>query len=232
MKLKIKLFIFKIQNIIIILKSKRIKKKIKKNFSDKKKIFEKTLLKREFSQKWFLNNFEIFHHFFPKDYNKKFEYLEIGSFEGLSTLNVLYNYKNAHVISIDLWDVPNKNSEALEVDFSEVERRFDKNLSEFDFLKIKSDSVVSMRQLAKQNRKFDIIYIDGSHNGEDILSDAIESFKLVNLNGIIILDDIVNINDKIKKQSFEGFNSFLKFYKNQIKLIYLSKIAVIKKVDY
>ena len=49
MKLKIKLFIFKIQNIIIILKSKRIKKKIKKNFSDKKKIFEKTLLKREFS---------------------------------------------------------------------------------------------------------------------------------------------------------------------------------------
>ena len=150
----------------------------------------------------------------------------------MSTLNVLYNYKNAHVISIDLWDVPNKNSEALEVDFSEVERRFDKNLSEFDFLKIKSDSVVSMRQLAKQNRKFDIIYIDGSHNGEDILSDAIESFKLVNLNGIIILDDIVNINDKIKKQSFEGFNSFLKFYKNQIKLIYLSKIAVIKKVDY
>ena len=139
----------------------------------------------------------------------------------MSTLNVLYNYKNAHVISIDLWDVPNKNSEALEVDFSEVERRFDKNLSEFDFLKIKSDSVVSMRQLAKQNRKFDIIYIDGSHNGEDILSDAIESFKLVNLNGIIILDDIVNINDKIKKQSFEGFNSFLKFYKNQIKLIYL-----------
>ena len=144
----------------------------------------------------------------------------------------MYNYKNAHVISIDLWDVPNKNSEALEVDFSEVERRFDKNLSEFDFLKIKSDSVVSMRQLAKQNRKFDIIYIDGSHNGEDILSDAIESFKLVNLNGIIILDDIVNINDKIKKQSFEGFNSFLKFSKNKIKLIYLSKIAVIKKVDY
>ena len=59
----------------------------------KKKSFEEMILKKEFKEKWFLNNFEIFHYFFPKDYEKKFTYLEIGSFEGLSTLNVLYNYK-------------------------------------------------------------------------------------------------------------------------------------------
>tara|TARA_Y100000996_G_C22415937_1_gene599329 strand:- start:327 stop:902 length:576 start_codon:yes stop_codon:yes gene_type:complete len=190
------------------------------------------ILKKNFKQKWFLNNFEVFHYFSPKDYEKTFAYLEIGSFEGLSALNVLYNYKNAKVFLIDLWSEANKNSEGLKVNFSEVEERFDKNLSEFSFLKIKSDSVIAMRQLAKENKKFDIIYIDGSHNGEDILSDAIEGFKLLNLNGIIIFDDIVSTNQGISKQSFEGFNSFIKFYNNEIKLLYLSKIAVIKKINY
>ena len=135
-------------------------------------------------------------------------------------------------VCFDLWSEANKNSEGLEVNFLEVEKRFDKNLSEFSFSKIKSDSVISMRQLAKENKKFDIIYIDGSHNGEDILSDAIEAFKLLNLNGIIIFDDIANTNQEISKQSFEGFNSFIKFYNNEIKLLYLSKIAVIKKINH
>jgi len=232
MKFEFKLIIFKIKNILTIIKSKRLKKKIKKKFSLKKKSFEEMILKKNFKQKWFLNNFEVFHYFFPKDYEKKFTYLEIGSYEGLSALNVLNNYKNVKVFLIDLWSEANKNSEGLEVNFLEVEERFDKNLSEFSFSKIKSDSVIAMRQLAKENKKFDIIYIDGSHNGEDILSDAIEAFKLLNLNGIIIFDDIANTNQEISKQSFEGFNSFIKFYNNEIKLLYLSKIAVIKKINY
>ncbi len=231
MKLKIKLFLFKLKNIFTIIKSKRLKKKIKKIFSLKKALFEEIILKKEFKQKWFLNNFEIFHYFFPTDYEKKFTYLEIGSFEGLSTLNVLYNYKNAKVFSIDLWNKPNKNSEPLNVNFLDVEKRFDKNLSDYSFFKIKSDSVIAMRQLAKEDKKFDIIYVDGSHNGEDILCDAIECFKLLNLNGIIIFDDIININQEISKQSFEGFNSFFEFYKDEIKLEYLSKIAIIKKIN-
>ena len=37
--------------------------------------------------------------------------------------------------------------------------------------------------LLEQN-KFDFIYIDGSHNGEDILSDAIEAFKILKVNEI------------------------------------------------
>ena len=222
----------KLKYFVYYYKSKILKKKCKKNYKDQKIQFEYDIKEKSFSNKWFLNNFEVFHYFFPKDYEKKFTYLEIGSFEGLSALNVLYNYKNVKVFLIDLWSEANKNSEGLEVNFLEVEERFDKNLSEFSFSKIKSDSVIAMRQLAKESKKFDIIYIDGSHNGEDILSDAIEAFKLLNLNGIIIFDDIANTNQEISKQSFEGFNSFIKFYNNEIKLLYLSKIAVIKKINY
>ena len=45
------------------------------------------------------------------DLNKNFSYLEIGSYEGLSALNILYNYPNSKVTTIDLWNQSNINSE-------------------------------------------------------------------------------------------------------------------------
>ena len=108
----------------------------------------------------------------------------------------------------------------------------DKNLDGYNVLKIKGDSVSSLRSLLRKKKKFDVIYIDGSHNGEDVLSDAIESYKLLNLNGLIFFDDLMNINYNINIQSFEGFNLFLNLFKKKIKILFLSRIAVIKKVSY
>ena len=87
-----------------------------------------------------------------------------------------------------------------------------------------------MRELLKKEQSFDFIYIDGSHNGEDILSDAIESYKLLNTEGLIIFDDVVNTNTNISIQSYTGFEKFCQIYKNQIKVLYLRNIAVIKKI--
>ncbi len=39
------------------------------------------------------------------------------------------------------------------------------------------------------NLEFDFIYIDASHEPEDVLDDAIGSFKKLKPNGIIIFDD-------------------------------------------
>ena len=166
----------------------------------------------------------------PRDYNKKFSYLEIGSYEGLSLLNILYNYKNSDVTAIDLWGESNVNSESLNVNFSEIENRFNKNLEGYDYIKIKNDSVIALRELLQKKKLFDIIYIDGSHNGEDILSDAIESYKLLNLRGILIFDDVVNANKNINIQSYIGFEKFCEIYRKKIKVLYLKNIAVVKKI--
>ena len=56
-----------------------------------KEDFKNYIASKKFSQKWFLNNFEVFKHYLPKDLNSNFSYLEIGSYEGLSALNILYN---------------------------------------------------------------------------------------------------------------------------------------------
>ena len=226
---KINLLLFKLKNLIIITKSRVLKKKIKSKYSVIKKKFENLIETKNFSKKWFLNNFEIFHHYLPKDTAENFAYLEIGSYEGLSALNILFNYKNAKVTAIDLWTESNINSESLNVNFNEIEGKFIKNLDGYEYNKIKSDSVIALRKLLKKNSKFDFIYIDGSHNGEDILSDAIEAYKLLNTGGFIIFDDVININRNISIQSFVGFEKFCQIYKKKIKILYLKNIAVIKK---
>ena len=145
--LNIKLFLFKFKNLIIIFKSRILKKKIKLRYEIIKKRFENYINSKNFSQKWFLNNFEVFHHYLPKDTDKNFSYLEIGSYEGLSTLNILYNYKNSKVTTIDLWGESNINSESLNVNFNEVEDRFNKNLEGYEYSKIKNDSVMALRAI-------------------------------------------------------------------------------------
>lgn len=225
--LKIKLVLFKLKNFFVILKSRLLKKKLN---SRQKSFFVEYIEKKNFSQKWFLNNFEIFHHYLPKNLDTNFSYLEIGSYEGLSALNILFNYKNSKVTTIDLWAESNINSESLSVDFNEIEKRFDENLEGYKFNKIKNDSVVALRELLKKRIYFDFIYIDGSHNGEDILSDAIESYKLLNMGGIMIFDDIVNTNKNINIQSYTGYESFYAIHKKNLRVLYLKNIAVVKKI--
>jgi len=229
--LKIRLFLFKLKNFIIIIKSRILKKKIKSKYKIIKKNFEKFIEKKSFSQKWFLNNFEVFHYYLPKNPDTSFSYLEIGSYEGLSALNILFNYKNSKVTVIDLWEKSNINSESLNVNFNEVEEKFNKNLDGYKYSKIKNDSVIALREVLKKNFNFDFIYIDGSHNGEDILSDAIESYKLLNMEGIIVFDDVVNVNKNISIQSYKGFEKFCQIYKKKIKVLYLKNIAVVKKIN-
>jgi len=61
------------------------------------------------------------------------------------------------------------------------------------------------------------------------LSDAIESYKLLSLEGIIIFDDIGSYNENVSIQPYVGFQKFCEIHKNKIKILYLGKIAVIKK---
>jgi hypothetical protein len=62
------------------------------------------------------------------------------------------------------------------------------------------------------------------------LCDAIESYKLLNIKGIIIFDDIVNENKNISIQSYVGLEKFCEIYKKQIKVLYLKNIAVVIKI--
>jgi len=219
----------KLKYLVHYYKSKILKKKCKKNYKDQKIQFECKLKEKNFSNKWFLNNFDIFNFFLPKDKKSKFEYLEVGCFEGLSSFFVLSEYKAVNAILLDIWDMPNPNSKTLSNNFNLVEKAFDENLSGFNFIKIKDDSVIAMRKLFKQEKSFDFIYIDGSHNGEDILSDAIEAFKILKKDGLIFFDDFLQHDKNRALQSYEGIEKFLTLYSNYLKIEYFQNNLVVRK---
>ena len=223
------MLILKLKYFVHYYKSKILKKKCKKNYKDQKIKFESDIKEKNFSNKWFLNNFDIFNFFLPKDKNSKFDYLEVGCFEGLSSFFVLSEYKAVNAILLDIWDMPNPNSKTLSHNFNSIEKAFDNNLSGFNFTKIKEDSVVAMRKLFKQNKSFDFIYIDGSHNGEDILSDAIEAFKILKKEGLIFFDDFLQYDKNRALQSYDGIEKFLNLYSNYLKIEYFQNNLVVRK---
>ena len=223
------MLILKLKYFVHYYKSKILKKKCKKNYKDQKIKFEYDIKEKNFSNKWFLNNFDIFNFFLPKEKNSKFDYLEVGCFEGLSSFFVLSEYKAVNAILLDIWDMPNPNSKTLSHNFNSIEKAFDNNLSGFNFTKIKDDSVVAMRKLFKQNKSFDFIYIDGSHNGEDILSDAIEAFKIVKKEGLIFFDDFLQYDKNRALQSYDGIEKFLNLYSNYLKIEYFQNNLVVRK---
>ena len=223
------MFFLKLKYFLHYYKSKALKKRCKKDYASQKKIFEEKLDHKNFSQKWFLNNFEIFTFFLPKDKSLKFDYLEVGCYEGLSSFYVLSEYKFVNAFFLDIWDMPNPNSKTLSTNFDLIEKAFDQNLSGFNFKKIKNDSVISMRKLLKDNVHFDFIYIDGSHNGEDILSDAIEAFKILKVNGLMFFDDFLQHDDNRILQSYVGIDKFLSLYSDYLKIEYFQNNLVVRK---
>ena len=78
------MLLLKLKYLLHYYKSKSLKKKCKVKYSKEKIDFIDKISGKNFSNKWFLNNFEIFNYFLPENKNEKFNYLEIGCYEGLS----------------------------------------------------------------------------------------------------------------------------------------------------
>ncbi len=79
---------------------------------------------------------------------------------------------------------------------------------------------------------FDIIYIDASHEGRDVIADAVMSWKLLNPGGIMIFDDY--IWDKLKPVYFTpkpAIDAFLYLYKPEMKVLQKSRQVIVEKLD-
>ena len=176
-----------------------INRNIKKKYRFKKENFKNYCNQKiRFKHKdLFSNNIPSWLYIFNKFLlvNKKIEVLEIGSYEGRSSFFLVKNLKKIKLTCVDTFkpfhelqgNYPNK--------FNEIYKNFKLNTKKFSNKIIKKKKI-SKFFFSKNRKKYDLIYIDGSHEYDDILYDSKEAFKKFNKNGIIIFDDFFWENKK------------------------------------
>ena len=155
----------------------------------------------EFTQDWFQYGLQLWPHLvqhLPKHQDPR-RILEIGSFEGRSTVWLIENMMRPYdeLVCIDTWAGGEEHSK---VNMGEVEARFDRNVEEackkVTHIKVEKIKDVSTYGLAKQMDwlenplfMFDFIYVDGSHQAPDVLCDAVMAWRVLRDGGVMVFDD-------------------------------------------
>ena len=223
-----KLFSFKLFNLIM----KTIKIEDDYHRKSKKKIIDKynSLYKFEYED-WFSRNIPIWDYIFDsfnlKD--KEINYLEIGSYEGRSSLFVLELLKKTNCEFVDPYIDYTATPTLSPKQMDGIYNNFRKKIEKFsDRTKVYKTS--SIEFFANNKKRFDLIYIDGSHYGPDVEKDLISSYKILNKDGIIILDDLLwNHYKKIDQNPVGGIIPFIKENFKKLKVITVGDQLILQK---
>jgi len=130
------------------------------------------------------------------DYQRRpIQYLEIGVFYGANLISVARTYAahpDSKLYAIDPWcDYENYHEYVGELD--RIYQAFLRNLDKSG----QRSKVLVRRAHAHQilpylpNDFFDLIYIDGNHQKEHVLEDAVLAFRKLKPTGILIFDDYI-----------------------------------------
>lgn len=190
------------------------------------KLFLKSIKNKTFQEYWFSWNA----YYWLKHLNKiNGNALEIGSFEGMSAYFIMNNLNLDHLDCVDPWTGNEEFiNENLKNEFAEI--NFDQNLNEHKE-KYTKHKIHSDKFFSKNKKKFNLIFIDGSHEYSHVFNDLSNSFNVCNVGGYIILDDIFfNWYKKIEKNPIFAISEFIGKNKN-FKFVELNyRQLIIKKI--
>ena len=127
--------------------------------------------------------------------------LEIGTFTGLSAISMsLALPENGTLIALD----KNKKTSKKAEDY------FKKANQEHKIKLIVKPALESLKELKKNNEKFDLVFIDADKENYKNYYDS--SLDLININGLIIIDNVLwhgeVINEKKKDKLTENIRKF------------------------
>jgi Methyltransferase domain len=112
--------------------------------------------------------------------------LEIAPWQGRSTLFLLTSFTRGHLTAVDTWAGSTEGYEYdATTDLRDHEVRFDGNLAPYaaQLTKRKGSSLHVLPQLLGEQRRFDVIYVDISHSADDILTDGINAWRMLEQGG-------------------------------------------------
>jgi hypothetical protein len=88
------------------------------------------------------------------------------------------------------------------------------------------NAVSSQSFLKTESRNFDACYIDGSHNADDALFDIISCFRLLNNNGVMIVDDLDRKLSAGRPQVFQAVEAFKMAFEGWFDVLFWHQRAI------
>ena len=185
-----------------------------------------------FSDDWFSMDIPVWAKVFgPLAGKPDLQYLEIGVYEGRAFFWMLENvltHPTSRGIGIDIF-IP-----------SQIEQRFLDNVKlsgqEPRVTTIKGYSQVELRKLSLDS--VDIIYVDGSHTADDVLTDAVLAWGLLKNGGFIVFDDFdwdgsyyAGPGSHLPDELLPGLaiTSFIQTHRNYLDVINLNWQIILRK---
>jgi predicted O-methyltransferase YrrM len=198
----------------------------------------------EFTTDWFSWSPPIWSQIIHQLPDRK-RFLEIGSFEGRSTVWLIDNAidDGGELFCVDTWE-GGEEHKAQGHDMGEVEERFHRNITTaLAYQYPKKINVQSFRDtslnalsallstMPEKREPFDFIYIDGSHQAPDVLTDACMCWPLLKPGGVMVFDDYgwgepLPATHKPKL----AIDAFVDIYKERLHLIHKSYQLIIQKM--
>lgn len=160
--------------------------------------------------------------------------LEIGSYEGRGACWMIENIlePEGFMVCLDTWQGGEEHDRHA---MDEVLARFTKNFKlarekhnpNMHYSIVKGDSAVELRRL---NKTFDLIYVDGSHQAPDVLTDAVMAWQLLQPEGIMIFDDYGWQGHELATHRPKmAINAFLSVFSERLTIIHQRYQIAIRK---
>jgi len=165
---------------------------------------------------------EILRHFRN---NSQVNLLEVGCYTGCSLVEILRQLPQATATVIDPWEDYDEKGEIMKnITKNGIEDMFIRNIKksglESRVTVYRGRSCDALPVLIENKKKYNFIYVDGSHKCLDAFLDCVLSWKLLTTDGILAVDDYTwGMNDPILDRPHDGVNHFLNLYKNEYRML-------------
>jgi SAM-dependent methyltransferase len=148
-------------------------------------------------------------------------FLELGTAHGRASVYLLESILTGENCTLDTVDIVVERVEDGEKisTYDNLKPYIDSNRCNFHI-----QSTVDFFLYNQNKKKYDVVYIDASHEKEDVLFDGINAYWLLKDNGVIIFDDYG------WGECGQGIDAFLKIFHRKINIISTGwQVAIQKK---
>jgi predicted O-methyltransferase YrrM len=185
---------------------------------------------------WFQNdgleNFSL--HLVGKYAGEPVKFLQVGAYTGDASLWLMDNvltHPDAVLVDIDTWEGSNEPVH-YSLNWKSVEQTYDEKLADY----VSAGKIIKYKGTSdgffKQNTDtFDFIYIDGDHTAYGVIKDAVNSYEVLNDNGILAFDDYEwSAGLGVHKEPRMAIDAFLNIYQDKVRVIFREYQCWVRKV--